>query len=977
MVFLLCIIILLNVATHGAAVAVSQTTADVKVISRDLWDRGGRDDNAVESSLVEPVHGRVEPEAGATGVTGQSPCGRKLAGKRRRRSVFQPSRPSAYVSLSKVRPFTGDIHPSAAFVSALATRSFRRELILITDSRPRAAVQLYDNLAQLGLVHVLWLTNGEATCKVADTLLSARAALRHRWHENERQQQRTSGGSVSVAQLSRRAVQAALPTETTFATGLEGQQSAPGEYIKHSRILHSAVVGLPVNVSGAMTTLAAANEAAAKERRSSISGIVGAGAFVTSSADLGCVWYNQPFPGVFVGHRRLMLKRLMLMVRIVRQGYNLLSLDTDVIVFREPYSFLKHPPYGSAHMLVGKSIRGGSMVNTGVMYFQNASRTGPVSWLLSEAVERNLRWMEHTPNTTTAAPLLTPHEADKRGCWDQFLLADAVLTSLTGKLSLYYCARPTEWLQAARAIGRRAEEDSSSSWNTRHRDALGLVERQSPAELMAREVTHVTDPDLLTLVGADSFMTSWANLTIPRNPQPLLSGEPGYELPSRKPDGLAAKFLQLLAEDDNNGIQGPSRLLMNRRLRSNADERILVEGGQGVQMAGSNVPEQLSTAEAAARAWQRTAVLAVGAQARIRRLQQVSYSGDVNGHNRGSESGTSAQSAGPGGSGGLPPLHREMEMLVYASDWLVGGWTQRGVLGYWDPGLTHGVPRQVFAHLVRAPGPTSIGKEAVRMQYGEYDWELAALADGGPFPFLGSADATELPRVIALLPNVDTSTQTQIQWMNMARGLVQLSLITGRRVVWPAVPCASKWVQPNPGSRRALPLNQNVRFLASGTFSEGLMCTPAAVLHQKCLYERLASGRNDSDTNRDEAPPEVPRREGPRGLLPIEFEMLLRLLPPTATLPGPHNTVHLQSNDDYDDGDGGERPVMFDEPPRTEGITYVKASSVAKPLRESPLATQPVIYMAQRTFLTQLDKLGDQDLMAKYRTFRNECPALR
>lgn len=26
---------------------------------------------------------------------------------------------------------------------------------------------------------------------------------------------------------------------------------------------------------------------------------------------------------------------------------------------------------------------------------------------------------------------------------------------------------------------------------------------------------------------------------------------------------------------------------------------------------------------------------------------------------------------------------------------------------------------QVFAHLVRAPGPTSVGKDAVRMQYGE------------------------------------------------------------------------------------------------------------------------------------------------------------------------------------------------------------------------------------------------------------------
>ncbi len=48
-----------------------------------------------------------------------------------------------------------------------------------------------------------------------------------------------------------------------------------------------------------------------------------------------------------------------------------------------------------------------------------------------------------------------------------------------------------------------------------------------------------------------------------------------------------------------------------------------------------------------------------------------------------------------------------------------------------------------------------------------------------------------------------------------------------------------------------------------------------------------------------------------------------------------------------------------------------------KALREGPLAEQPVLYFAQRTFLTQLDKLGDPDLLNRYRTLRNECPALR
>ncbi len=56
---------------------------------------------------------------------------------------------------------------------------------------------------------------------------------------------------------------------------------------------------------------------------------------------------------------------------------------------------------------------------------------------------------------------------------------------------------------------------------------------------------------------------------------------------------------------------------------------------------------------------------------------------------------------------------------------------------------------------------------------------------------------------------------------------------------------------------------------------------------------------------------------------------------------------------------------------------YVKALAVAKALREGPLAAQRVLYLAQRTFLTQLDKLGEPALMTAYRTFRHECPALK
>ena len=94
----------------------------------------------------------------------------------------------------------------------------------------------------------------------------------------------------------------------------------------------------------------------------------------------------------------------------------------------------------------------------------------------------------------------------------------------------------------------------------------------------------------------------------------------------------------------------------------------------------------------------------------------------------------------------------------------------------------------------------------------------------------------------------------------------------------------------------------------------GLQCTPASIFHQKCLYERHVVIRNDSaaavlngagaaaaavggaavDSDADVGAEYSVRVEGPRGLLPAEFEVYRRLLPEREGEPGPHNTVHLQ-----------------------------------------------------------------------------------
>ncbi|KAG2427030.1 hypothetical protein HYH02_014676 [Chlamydomonas schloesseri] len=977
-----------------------------------------------------------------------------LAAKRAKGKAVgrKPTPLSRYVSVGRVRPFTGDVGPAPALVLALESRSVHREVILITDTRPRSALQLADNLLQLGFAHTLWLTSGHSACSAAERLRAGRDALRAARSGGSSSSGSGSGsGSGSSSEGSDR-------SSSSSDGGSEGGEAAAAAAAALRRLAaaatgaSSAAAAAASSSSGALPPLNHTAlmlrmlEAAALEDGSPAPFAAAAPAAAGAADALACAWYAQPFPAGFTGHRRLMMKRVMLMARAVRLGYNVLSLDTDVVVLRDPYPHLKAPPYGAMHMVVGRSVRGGGVVNTGVMYVQNASRHGPISWLLAEVVDRNLRWVEHNvsmPHMAAAAAAaaasasavaaaasggagavaaggggggggavrLMPHQADSRGCWDQFLFGDVVLTGMTGKVVLLYCARPNTRPSggakgalaglAAAAAARRggggggAAEEGGSSWADKHRVAMGLADNDGPTDLMVHEVT-VSDQAHAALVAARTYTTTWVNISVPRAATPLLPAEPGYSLPGLKQGFSADAFQKQLAADAKHlELRRRLRRLGRRLARRRRRGRRLLEEEEGME----HEEEEEDQEEGAG----------------LEKTAEEGEEGDSGSLGQGrrlmAADGAGGEAAAAAAAAALPPERRAMERLAYAADWLIGGWPQRGALGLWDPLLTSGKQRQVFAHLVRAPGPTSVGKDAVRMQYGEYDWELAALAGGGPFPFLGSPDPAEPPRLVALLPEVDTACDSHTAWTNTARGLVQVALLTGRRLVWPSIPCADSgpWVSPNPGSRRSLPLNVNLKFLAHGVGfgtkdgrgpgGGGLQCTPALIFHHKCLYERHVVIRNDSvtaaaaaagtlgaaggsgaasgmDGGDGEAGPEYDVRvEGPRALLPAEFQLYRRLLPGREGEPGPHNTVHLQGDDgEYEDG---EKPIMFDEPPRAAGVVYIKAAAVAKALREGPLAAQRVLYLAQRTFLTQLDKLGEPGLMTAYRTFRHECPALK
>ena len=73
--------------------------------------------------------------------------------------------------------------------------------------------------------------------------------------------------------------------------------------------------------------------------------------------------------------------------RIIRQGYNVLSVHADSHFSDDPYVYAKRPPLNKA-ALVTMSHGGWTGLTSGFLYIQNAEIAGPVSWIFTETVDR-------------------------------------------------------------------------------------------------------------------------------------------------------------------------------------------------------------------------------------------------------------------------------------------------------------------------------------------------------------------------------------------------------------------------------------------------------------------------------------------------------------------------------------------------------------------------------------------------------------
>lgn len=150
---------------------------------------------------------------------------------------------------------------------------------------------------------------------------------------------------------------------------------------------------------------------------------------------------------VYELHRRVgeWLARWRVMARLLRLGYNVLSLDTDTVLLEDPYPhFHSRATCGRFVLLFGAEVDTAmhhTALQNGVVYVCGARRDGAAAWLMAETVDRALRLADscggsfdnEPANATTCDAGSWLHAARLLGdfTFDQRLHADVLHSAAT------------------------------------------------------------------------------------------------------------------------------------------------------------------------------------------------------------------------------------------------------------------------------------------------------------------------------------------------------------------------------------------------------------------------------------------------------------------------------------------------------------------------------------------------------------------
>ena len=183
---------------------------------------------------------------------------------------------------------------------------------------------------------------------------------------------------------------------------------------------------------------------------------------------LGCGWSSQPLPlDKLASSPReqqvtsMYIHRSSYLARSVRLGYNVLQLDTDILLFKDPYLYLKGDRLIDVNFLIQRD--GNGFANCGVIYIHGAKADGASAYIVSEVVDRTLRWIESREILVAMKERPPYFFQPSQVCLEQTIYSDALLSAIAGRPLFTSC-----WWPA----GNSTREQM---WRKAHQDVLNVT----------------------------------------------------------------------------------------------------------------------------------------------------------------------------------------------------------------------------------------------------------------------------------------------------------------------------------------------------------------------------------------------------------------------------------------------------------------------------------------------------------------------
>ncbi|GAX76287.1 hypothetical protein CEUSTIGMA_g3732.t1 [Chlamydomonas eustigma] len=653
---------------------------------------------------------------------------------------------------------------------------------------------------------------------------------------------------------------------------------------------------------------------------------------------LSCCWSSMTLPpGTLQGTKRLLILRIVIAARIIAQGYNLMLMDTDAMNLRDPYQVLKAPPFSSFNLIMARGAAPRT-ASSSALYIQNAEINGPVALLMEELAVRMIRWAEygadgsasthHLSGSSTQKPVHTSsavrkllgshrlttygnrgvpvlgtdmgnntssskanrwectgstegrrrshasvtgtkrsvpalnsgsssrtdiscyntsssqrallmevsyqgprllkafHAMSPTGCAESSLMTDVLLSSLTGRSIHLHCMKPTTAMAGPLGLQVTQVPAACKQWEEEHAAALGLLDSGGTRALFKHTV--LKSQDMEDMVMAKSYTIHHAALN---------------QAKTWRATGSEGAWVL----EDNEVYNALSR---HPTGQSVVTLKELLAADRGLATSSSSYPKPIAVDNSKSRQQVKASLVALAAL-------HANSSGNQN------------------------------ESFAFAPDWLFGTWTDRGALGLWEPKMAGKEARQVIALLTRAPGSGGAGRDAVRMAYGYYDWDVVhktGLMVGA------STGPGALPKLVTFTKNLTQrlAKRSKKDWQAALMGLAKVAAITGRIPVWPDPPCNTQWLGSDPASTGRLPLLPNLKVIPYGYLSD-LRCVPQEYLSTMCLhvFSNTWSASPLFKLSNNRARPV-------RGMLEVEANhVVMDLLPHQSGTENPKNTVEI------------------------------------------------------------------------------------